>query len=311
VGGSTSMTLMELKDFINEGTRPSDFMIFIRKDCPFLTTQYIKELEKLTDEGINKISSIYEPLQSSIALLATPEDSLNILKTETFDERAENYSIFENTIVICDQVDKSIVNSVEKYIIKFPKLEEWQILDYTKTICPGLDEDELTWLIKATNADIERIVNELDKVSLFDKAIQKEIFSAIRFDPQTDLYNIDLFMVVNALVDGNTSVLYEFLLHNNYESLDPVMLSNRALTSLKNIILVTQNPMLRAEDFGISAGQYNFLKRNYRNLNLTAAKEKLKFLTKFDLDLKTSKLELNKRDILNYLISHLFYKITV
>jgi hypothetical protein len=69
--------------------------------------------------------------------------------------------------------------------------------------------------------------------------------------------------------------------------------------------------MLRAEDFGISAGQYNFLKRNYRNLNLTAAKEKLKFLTKFDLDLKTSKLELNKRDILNYLISHLFYKITV
>ncbi len=304
------MTLIDLKNFITNKIVPSDFMIFVSKDCPFLANQYIKALGDLSAGGINKINSIYEPQQSSIMLLTTPTEALNILTTETFDERSEDYSQFENTIVVCEQVSKDIAKNVEKYIIKFPKLEEWQIYDYAKTLCSAIDDEDLLWLVKASDDSIERVINELEKVALFGKNEQKEVFAAIRFDPQTDLYKADLFTIVNALVEGDMPVLNDFIKHDGYEIHEPVVLVNRALTSLKNIILVSQNANLKAEDCGISAGQFKFIKYKYRSLNIEAVKQKIKFLSNFDLLLKTSQLDLDKRDMMNYLVSRLCFKIT-
>jgi DNA polymerase III delta subunit len=232
------------------------------------------------------------------------------LYTDTFDERSEDYSQFENTIVVCEQVSKDIAKNAEDYVIKFPKLEDWQICDYAKTICPSIEENELMWLVQASGNSIERVTNELDKVALFGKNEQNEILSAIRFDPQTDLYQIDLFTVVNALVEGDMPTLYEFIKHDGWEVHEPVMLVNRALTSLKNITLISQNPNLKAEDCGVSAGQFKFIKYKYKNLNVVAVKQKLKFLTNFDLMLKTSQLELSKRDMMSYIIDNMYYKIS-
>ena len=304
------MTLIELKDSITSGIVPTEFLILVDKDNKFLANQYIKALGDLAPGGINKISSIYEPFQSSLAILTATDGCINVLIVDTFEERAEDYSQFENTIVVCEQIDKSIAKSVEDYTIKLPKFEEWQILDYAKTLCPALEEEELTWLITASNNSIERVVNELAKVSLFNGNEQKEVFSSIRFDPQTDLYKTDIFEIVNALVEGNMTVLFDFLKHDNLEGVDPVVLANRTLTSLKNIVLISKNPALTAEDCGVSAGQYRYIKYNYRNLNIDAARYKIKFLSNFDLALKTSRLDMSKKDMLNYLINNLCYKIT-
>ena len=304
------MNLIDLKKFITDKIAPSDFMIFISKDCPFLASQYVKALGDLSIGGINKISSIYEPQQSSIMLLTSIEGTLNVLCTDTFDERSEDYSQFENTIVVCEQVSKDIAKNVEEYIIKFPKLTDWQICDYAKTLCPSIEESELMWLVQAADGSIERVLNELDKVALFSKNEQKEVFSAIRFDPQTDLYKADLFNVVNALVEGDMLTLNEFIRHSGWELHEPVVLVNRALVSLKNIILISQNTNLTAEACGVSAGQFKFIKYKYKSLNIAAAKQKLKFLANFDLMLKTSQLELNKRDMLSYIINNMYYKIT-
>ena len=305
------MTLIELKNFITSGIVPSEFFILVNKDNPFLAKQYVKALGELAPGGINKINSIYEPFQSSLSLLTTTEGCINVLTVDTFDERSEDYSQFENTIVICEQIDKSINKAVEDYIIKLPKFEEWQIFDYAKIICPTLEDEDLMWLIQSTNTNIDRVINELDKVKLFNKNEQRQVFSAIRFDPQTDLYKVDLFTIVNALVEGNLTVLYEFLRHKNYEILEPIVLANRALTSLKNIILVTQNPGLTAEDCGVSPAQYRALKYKYRSLNIEAIKQKIKFLTNIDLALKSSQLEMSKEALLNYLVTNLYYKITL
>lgn len=304
------MTLIDLKNFINNKIVPSDFMIFVSKDCPFLANQYVKALGELSVGGINKIKSIYEPQQSSIMLLTTSTEALNVLITDTFDERSEDYTQFENTIVVCDQISKDIAKSVEKYTIKFPKLADWQLFDYAKTICPVIDDEDLQWLVKATDCDIDRVINELAKVSLFSKADQKEVFAAVRFDPQSDLYKADLFDIVNALVLGDSAVLYDFIKHDGYELHEPVVLANRTLSSLKNIILIVKNPQLTAAELGVSPGQFNFIKSRYRSLNVEAVKHKIKFLSNFDLLLKTSQLELDKRDMLSYLISNLNFRIT-
>ena len=304
------MTLVELKNYITSGIVPHDFLILIDNDNKFLARQYVKAIGNLATGGVNKIYSIYEPFQSSLALLTAPEGCINVLYTDTFDERAEDYSQFENTIVVCEQIDKTISKVVENFTIKLPKLEEWQILDYAKTFCPAVEEEDLLWLIQATDASIERVINELDKVKLFDKNEQKHIFSSIRFDPQTDLYKVDLFTIVNALVDGNLMVLHDFLKRKNYDMFEPIVLANRTLTSLKNIILVTQNPGLTVEACGVSPAQYGKLSRKYRSLNVEAVKQKIKFLTDIDLALKSSKLEMSKEAMMNYLVANLYYKIT-
>ena len=304
------MTLVELKEYLTNGNIPTEFFILVSKDNKFLARQYIQTIEKLSANGLTQISSIYEPQQTSMSLLTMTEDTVNVLYVDTFDERAEDYGQFINTIVVCDQIDKSIASCVEKYVIKMPKLEEWQICDYAKTLCPAVDEADLIQLIKATNSDIERVINELDKVALFGKNEQKAIFSAVWLDTQKDFYNADLFTVVNALVDGNATVLFDFLKCGNATAIEPVVLANRAFTSLKNIALASQNPGISAEDCGMSAGQFRFIKYNYRNLDIEAVKQKIKFLTKFDLDLKSSRLDITKQDMLSYLICNMMFKIT-
>ena len=137
------MTLMDLKNSVTNKIVPSDFMIFVSKDNSFLANQYAKALGELSIGGANKINSIYEPQQSSLMLLTSSAEALNILTVEVFDERAEDYSQFENTIVICEQVDKSIAKNVENYVVKFPKLEEWQLCDYAKTLCPSIDDEAI------------------------------------------------------------------------------------------------------------------------------------------------------------------------
>ena len=305
------MTLIELKNSLSNNVVPTDFMIFVNKESPFLASQYIQTIAKISDNGIRKIKSIYEPQQSSISLLTMPEGTINVVYVETFDERAEDYTQFENTIVMCEQIDKSIAKNVEAFVINFPKLEEWQILDYAKTICPDLEEPDILWLIQASNNSIERVINELEKAKMFSKEEQKSIFTSIRFDPQTDLFKVDLFTVVNALVDGDMAILFDFIKHNGYELIEPVMLANRVLTSLKNILLVTQNPGITHEVCGMSIGQFNFIAKKYRSINIETIRSKIKFLTNFDLALKTSCLDLSKRDMLNYLISHLYNKIVL
>lgn len=304
------MTLVELKNYITSGIVPHDFLILVDKDNKFLARQYVNAIGDLVTGSINKISSIYEPFQSSLALLTVPEDCINVLITDTFDERAEDYSQFENTLVVCEQIDKTIIHATEEYTIKLPKLEEWQILDYAKTLCPAVEEEDLLWLIRATDASIERVINELDKVKLFNKNDQKQVFSAIRFDPNTDLNNAAFLNVSNAIAYGDMSALFTLMRSANFYELDAVGLASNVLTSLKNIIIISQNPMMNAKECGVSDKQWGYIRRNYNNLNIEAVKQKIKFLTNFDLALKSSKLEMTKEAMMNYLVANLYFKIT-
>jgi hypothetical protein len=292
------------------GSAPSEFLILVDKDNKFLAKQYVQAIGTLRAGGLTRIKSIYEPSQSSLALLTAREDTTNIVYVDVFDERAEDYGQFENIIVVCEQVEKSIAKAVADYTITLPKFEDWQIYDYIKPMCPLLEEADLMWLIKSVDCDINRVLNELDKVVLFPKNEQKAVFSAVSAEMQKDLYKVDLFAVVNALVDGNMTALFELLKYANLDTVEPVVLANRAFGSLKNILLASQNPGLTAEDCGMTPGQHRFIKYNYRNLNVEAAKAKLKFLADFDFALKTSKLDLTKHDMLAYLINNLAYKIT-
>ena len=306
------MTLAELKSLVTNKTPPTDFMIFLCKDGRFLADMYIAEIANCYAGKINKISSINEPKNYALYLLTDQEASLNILYTDIFEERAENYSEYTRTIVVCNKIDKVIDPVVQDFIIEMPKLLDWQIQDYIKLKYPTLEDKEITWLIEAADKDIYRIMNELAKLDNFTGSEQLDVFHSLQFDINTDLYQLDLFEIVNALVEGNLLTLsMKYLLRRDYTTLEPVVLVNRALSSLKNIVLITQNPQLTADDLGVSSKQLNTVRSKFRNLNILAAKQKIKFLTNIDVLLKTSRLELSNEDFINYLVTHMAYKITL
>lgn len=305
------MKLHELKKQIALGVLPTDFLIFVNaKDSLFLTNQYIQAIIALASDGVNKVSSIYEPQQSSLLNLTAAENVINIVYTDTFAERAEDYTQFENTIVVCDQIEKSIEPVVADFVIQMPKLQEWQILDYVKTFCKGIVDEDLLWLIRATDLNIDRVLNELDKVQRFNSDEQKQVFASICSDRSNGFYKADLFKIVNAIVDGDLVTLYNFLLYGGADLLEPVVLVNRAFSNLKSILLITQNPGVSPESLGVSAKQMHKLSKQYTSLNLEAAKQKLKFLAEFDLALKSSKLDMSKHEMLSYLIANTAFKIT-
>ena len=305
------MKLSELKKHLTTGALPSEFIVFINaKDSTFLANQYLQTMVTLAPGGRRDIKSIYEPLQSTACLLLDEETTLNVLRVETFDERAESYDQFDYTVVICDKIDKSIAKVVEPYTIQIPTLEPWQILDYSKQLCKGLSDADLNWLIENSNGNIDCVLNELDKIKLFSKDEQYQIFSELRAERSVGTRGLDFNKTADAIVYGDTMYLFNLLASGGAEVFEPVGLANRAFNSLKAILLATQNPTLSAEDLGMSAAQCGYLRRNSPSLNVELAQRKLKFLATFDFDLKTSKLDLSKQEMLNYLLANTAYRIT-
>lgn len=304
------MNLIELKQFINNKTVPSNFMIFLNDNADFLVKQYITEICRLVNQWV-RVPSIYTAQQSSTTLLTTSDDCLHIIYTDSFDERAENYSQFENTIVVCSKIDKDIKEAVNDFIIEFKALTDWQIFDYVKTLCPSIDDADISWLIKISGNNVDRVVSEVDKLKLLSADDQKLLLSQLHFELKEPITDTKMYTIIDALVTGNCLALRDMLLHTNYTDLDAVMLSNRVLSKLKVILLVTQNPTLTASSIGISDKYLNRIAKEYRfGLNIEAIKEKIKFLTNFDYVLKTSQLDISSCDKLNYLIANLSYKIT-
>ena len=66
------------------------------------------------------------------------QNTLHVVYVEEFNEFCENYEALENTIVVCNRIDKKLQKFVEDFVVEFPKLADWQIKDYMHVKCPEL-----------------------------------------------------------------------------------------------------------------------------------------------------------------------------
>ena len=255
------MTLKDLKNAIMQKTLSNNFLILKNVENPlkdsnaaFLSEQYLKEISKARNLEITPINSIYEPLQSTLSLLV-PTATLNVLKVDIFEETSLDYSQFLDTIVICNKIDTKILPLLTDFIVEIPKLENWHIEDYVKMLVPNASATNLNWLIKSTDYKIHRILNELDKVKLFNQGEHENIIKALRNDTQSDLYrNFDLEKeldikefsaqsVANAVINKNMSQVGYFLLRRQFFNFDITLFNYWALK-----LLVDKVPLTFAAD---------------------------------------------------------------
>lgn len=298
------MTLQELKTQLIDGIAPTDFMILLCKENDFIANQYVEKMCQLKHVKENRISSIYEPLASALSLVINFEENVNVLRVDKFDEKSDDYSQFENTVVICSELDKAIASAIKSYVITIPALQDWQIKSYMKATCKGLNQDIIDWLYAASSGDIYRIMNELDKLTLFGPEEQSQIIEDLKNDPKSGLYPHDDFVISNALETNKKEKLADILLHINCIKYDPIAVANALLKKLKNMALIKLDSGVKPAELGVSPQYYNYIK-NKAIYPLDKLFNDVEFLSGLDLRLKSSELDLTPDKLLDYIICKL------
>ena len=156
------MELSKFKENVLNGTPPTQLVVLLCGEISLLRTNILILCAQKQEKEKKLINSIFEQ-DSAMSLVFDYTETINVLKTETFSEIAEDYSVFENTIIVCNKLEKKLESALADYIIKIPALKDWQVFDYIKQVCPELDDLEVKWLYNAAGKNIYKIESELDK----------------------------------------------------------------------------------------------------------------------------------------------------
>lgn len=282
------MNIQDFKQDLLENKLSNDLLVFVCPENNFLAETYIDEICSQRNLEKSYINTLSETTESALALVMDFADDLNILKVDTFNELADDYSEFKNCVVLCKKVDKVILEQVKDYIVEIPKLVDWQVIDYMKAICPGLDDNHCKWLYTATGKNIYKIKNELDKISLVDKESQGEAL----IKTGSDLFvKKTVFELVDALINNNANIVKEVLQHvNEYSSseIDPIGLTTLTLAKLKNILLLNYKSGVKESDLGLSNGAIWHIKNDNRNVPVDRISKAITFLSNIDSRLKSN-----------------------
>ena len=310
------MQLIDLKKSIKEKDIPDDFLIFVCSDTDFLAKQYIEEISVVKNMTINKINSLQETVTSAISLVFNYNSYLNILTVDNFDEKFTDYDQFTNTIVLCKKVDKSIIARVDDYCVSFVLPEPWQIIDYIKVSCKGLDDEHAEALYNCCarlgtdnklKVDLYRIENELDKIKLFDESQANSIVEGLLLATDTDLVQqVKTYDLVDAIIKKDLNFIKAAWKVRNYCDFQATYLTALLVPKFRDICLVLA-PTATAEAMHMSPKQFSYLKSQYSRIPrfIERAKNILKFISDIDRRLKEGKLDLDEYQKEDYILSRI------
>lgn len=315
------MNIVDLKTAIIENTLDDKLIVFVcsndkaNSNGKYLANDYIEAI--CNNKHLNKvyINSLSDVMDSALSLVMDFSTQLNIINTDVFEEIRQDYDNASNIVVVCNSVDKKIIDSLNAYIVEMPKFEDWQIIDYVKAMCPGLenDLDDITWLCKAANNDLYKIRNEIDKVALFTGSEQSNILKDIRYDDNSDLYwSDDKDTIVEYILNNNRQAISNLLAHKNAVTIDPLMIVGRLLGEYKKIMLARHiiTNKLKPENYGLKSDkQAAFLANRYRVLDANKVIDRIEFLSEInqklvrgDLDFVGNTAQAKQEALLNYVL---------
>lgn len=280
------MNIQTLKQEILDRTLNDDLIIFVCPENNFLAESYINEICEFKNLTKRYLATLAETTESALSLVLDYSADMNIIKTDTFVELADDYSEFKNCVVFCKKVDKVILEKVKDFVVEIPKLTDWQIKDYIKVNCPTLSEQDIDWLYEAAGKNIFKIDNELSKIKLISPDEQskklKDVCSELFIHKQ-------VFDLVDALVKNDVNTALDFIKHaNDYDNLDPIGLTTLTLAKFKNILLVCYNSGVDTNSLGLSKGALWYLRNDSRGIPFNRITKAINFLSNIDSRLKSN-----------------------
>ena len=298
------MELSKLKEHIQNGFLPTQLVVLVCPENFFIADQYINTFCAKSGKEKRIINSIFEQ-DSAMALVVDYSETVNVLKTDVFSELAEDYSAFENIVIIWNKVDKKLESVLADYIIQVPALKDWQVKDYIKQICPELDQLEIDWLYKATGGNIYRVEAELDKVLLFHPKFRKQVLAHLRYSKDSDLHTLSVFDLCDAIIYNKKNVIVDYLRHRSAANFELMSLTSNLVSKIKNLLMVKYAGKSFAE-LEISKGQHYHLV-NAPMISVDRLQNLLNIATNIDYQLKSGLLDISKESQLDYVISKMCY----
>lgn len=271
-------------------------MIWVYSDNKFLCEQYIKEISKYKNLNIHYV------------------DNLDGFKIKSLFEKQEVNNGDYLTVYSCksykDEIDitnvKNIIIVTEKYsgnydYCVFPKLEQWQIIDYVYSVCEGVDKSDLDWLLKLCNYDIYRLQQEIDKIIIFPEVERKYLFKDFTSsDVFSDLSDKTIFDFSNAIQTRNKEEL--ITIYKQLESCDiePLGIATILYSNYRKMIRVCCQHAATEANTGLKRNQIFAIKKLAEKYSMSQVINIFKFLCDIEFKLKLGELPQDK--LLDYIV---------
>lgn len=292
------MDLKYLKICI-ENNKPITFpLVFIDKNQNnILIPQYIEAISKNLNLDLRYMN--YSDLLSEYnSILGIDQGFLNIIREDELCASYEDIENMSNTIFICIKADNI------KDVISIPEIKEWQLKDYIYSTLPYLEnknKDKLFYLLKDNSF---RLLQETDKLKLFQNTYQNSLFNQMIEDNQfSDISSYTIYSFTDALIIRDLNKLKDILMEIKNIDINPVGLVTVLYNNIKNIINIQLGKNPTAESLGLKPKQFIALKYRINKYSNSALLNIFKLLTEVDFKLKTGKLPVDL--IIDYLYLHI------
>lgn len=292
------MQLRELKDKIIKKENITFPLIFLSSNNDFIVKQYIYSIAKNLSLNIVSINSLKE-LDDIISSVFYDYNDLFIYKIDK-DSSVTAKEIGNNKVII---LSENQIKDCDIDAVNFSKLENWMIEDYAKTLLPGLNIQEINWLCKICNYNIERIDIECQKLSLFDKKDQENMFELInKENGYCDLNDLNIFNLTNAILKKDILMIKSVIRDIDNIDIEGIGLVTILLKQFLNLINIQLNPSASAQNLNLSEKQFRAISYNrnkYSNSKLIAIYE---FLNNIDYKIKSGLLDISNKDLIQYIL---------
>lgn len=294
------MTCSELKTKIVKKELKDAFFVFVYPDNKFLTNQYVEAISKTLNFKINYIDNLEDALLDNFDFC---EDKLFVLITDKFDiPEPFTPDIYNNLVVICNKY-----TGTKDYVIEFPKLTQEYVLEYMKTVCPGVNVNNLSWLYDAAQGDIYKIDLELQKLKLYKRDIQNTAFEKLRdAGNYADLVPLTIYNLVNDVFYKNIDNIKTILNNLDVVDIEGTGLVTLLKNNIRDILLVqtsaTKNPT--AAMFGFTDKKLYVIKGKCNKFSTNSLVNTFEFLTSIDYKLKSGWLDLTNTQLVSYVLNN-------
>jgi len=298
------MRFEDIKSQIEDSTISDALLILQYQDNNYVAYQWAREIAKIHNKDISYIDSLEGLISASIDIFGTKtiDDGERIYTCETFDITSDKLKSERNLIIITNKITKESENIFKENICILPKLEDWHIKDYVYSLCQGIDEKDLDWLVSVCKSDIYRISNEVDKLTLFSVNERKYLFEDMKYQGAfNDLSTFNVFNITNAVTSRDYGSLLNALKEIKSFDAEPLGVVTLLYQGLKKLILVWLASNPTPENTGLKSNVIYAINKSPRTFTKKQLLDAYQFLNDIDRLLKTGQLcDMNK--LIDYVI---------
>lgn len=288
------MTLSELKEVVEQLSPITTSLVMISED-KFLPLQYLDKLRERYN--LIYIESLSELSSDDDIFMDEQEESsedIYVLNTSSVEFRDEILFEKHNVLVVGSKITSEAKKLYKDILIEFPKLLEWQLRDMLYSFGKGVDTKFLDWLLHTCGDNVNRMYNEIIKLSSFPEGERKLIFNQMIDDGAfDDLTSNTIFNFTGALTKRDIGALKDV-----YSEIDNLDINGFGLLTILynnffNIVQIQLGISPTPDKLGLKLSQFNAIKYSCGKYSGEQLVKILEFLSGLDKRIKSGELPTN------------------